>query len=241
MARVITTTNCIGTMLSRITTLNCPASVRRTPSGFVQNYMPKWDHLLIQAGGFPGALTEERLEHQYIEIRKLIDRLGYMHHPESDPKTRFAQITRAVESILSRDTKSGFMWQQIFERNPTYLDAMVMMQLWILLVDDARAARDSISESDRLTRANQREITRLTTTRESIQARIKDTEAKMTVLRSQLDSLIQSELEILNQLHALSGGDSDPSPTARADSGTDHRPPAAPAGDSDRISSEFRD
>lgn len=232
MARVITTTSCIELLLSRIDIRNCPASVRRTPSGFVQNYYAKWSHMAAQAGEFDTMLTEKTLRKQYVAIRQLVDRLGYKFYPESDPQERIAQITRAVESILTRDTKSGFMWQQIFERNPTYLDAIVMLQLWILLVDEARAARDNISESERTTRANQREIDRITRALTLNQQRIGSMEAEIMRIRTEIDIANRTSADLLNQLHALSGGDSDPSPTALTDSGQSVGLPGALAGDS---------
>jgi len=241
MPKIITVAGAAQTMVTRVDHRTLTPAMRRTPAEFLRVLHGKW-HVLALAVNQMATGSEKSLAATYVAIREQLDRLGYgAQFGDSHPADRFNTLARATESILGKSTKSAFMFDQLLSRAPTFLDSYVIVSLWSLWVEDARDHKNSLAESDRLTRANQREIDRITRALTSNQRLIGELEAEATEVRRKIDLATRTSEDLLNQLHALSGGDSDPSPTARADSGHFEGLPRAPAGDSDRLLSEFRD
>jgi hypothetical protein len=238
MARNMTTIEAAQGLLTRVTEQTLTHSYRRTPAGFISLLTNRWQFLAASAGvpGIPK--IESVLRSQYIAIREQLHRLGYQYPDDNDPDTRFDQLTRATYGMLGKNTKAEILWTQLVERKPTFLDAFVIASQWVINIDDARAEKNNVAWKERENRTREKEQTRMlnmiTTMREEIQLNQQRID-QLTLVNTRLNQDIN---DLMTQLRAHSGTESSPSQKPLTDSGNDHRPAAALAGDSGLLPTE---
>jgi hypothetical protein len=195
--------------------------------------MNKWQYLAAACGSPGIPKTESVLKTQYIAIRENLHRLGYTYPEDNEPSVRFDQLTRACFGMLGKSTKSEILWNQLIERQPTFLDAFVIVSQWTFNVDDARAEKNNVTWMERENRMREREQTRLAEMLTALNEEILLNRTRIDQLNRTVARLTQDRDDIAMQLgKPLLAGDSGAAPKTAADSGQFRGQPGAPAGES---------